>query len=77
MGYVIAAMAFASEFRKKHRKDPRSYPIHWLIRNILMNEFNITSVNPIGPGTKAYNLEMQLSQEMAELDALDYQDDSR
>ncbi len=71
------AMAFASEFRKKHRKDPRSYPIHWLIRNILMNEFNITSVNPIGPGTKAYNLELQLSQEMAELDALDYQDDSR
>ena len=71
------AMAFAAEFRKKHRKDPRSYPIHWLIRNILMNEFNITSVNPIGPGTKAYNLEMQISQEMAELDALDYQDDSR
>jgi len=71
------AMAFASEFRKKHRKDPRSYPIHWLIRNILLNEFSMTSVSPIGPGTRAYNIEMQQIQEMAELDSLDYQDDSR
>ena len=71
------AMAFASEFRKKHRKDPRSYPIHWLIRNILLNEFSMTSVSPIGPGTRAYNIEMQKIQEMAELDSLDYQDDSR
>jgi predicted phosphoadenosine phosphosulfate sulfurtransferase len=71
------AMAFASEFRKKHRKDPRSYPIHWLIRNILLNEFSMTSVSPIGPGTRAYNIEMQQIQEMAELNSLDYQDDSR
>lgn len=71
------AMAFASEFRKKHRKDPRSYPVHWLIRNILLNEFNMTAVSPIGPGTRAYNIEMQNIQEMAELDSLDYQDDSK
>lgn len=76
-GLKQRAMAFASEFRKKHRKDPRSYPVHWLIRNILLNEFNMTSVNPIGPGTRAYNIEMQQIQEMAELDSLDYQDDSR
>lgn len=71
------AMAFASEFRKKHNKDPYSYPINWLIRNLLINEFNITSVNPVGPKTRAHSLRLAEAQELAELDALDYQDDSK
>jgi 3'-phosphoadenosine 5'-phosphosulfate sulfotransferase (PAPS reductase)/FAD synthetase len=71
------AMAFASEFRKKHVKDPYSYPIHWLIRNILINEFNMSSVNPVGPKTRAHSLRLAEAQELAELDALDYQDDSK
>lgn len=73
------AMAFAAEFRKKHVKDPYSYPISWLIRNLLLNEFNISSVSPVGPKTRAHTLRLAETEanEMASLDALDYQDDSR
>jgi 3'-phosphoadenosine 5'-phosphosulfate sulfotransferase (PAPS reductase)/FAD synthetase len=73
------AMSFSAEFRKKHLKDPHSYPLSWLIRNLLLNEFNITSVNPIGPKTRAHTVRMaeEEAQELASLDALDYQDDSR
>lgn len=73
------AMSFSAEFRKKHAKDPHSYPISWLIRNLLMNEFNITSVNPVGPKTRAHTMRLaeEEAQELASLDALDYQDDSR
>jgi predicted phosphoadenosine phosphosulfate sulfurtransferase len=62
-GLKKRAMAYASEFRKKHAKDPNSYPLHWLIRNILLNEINITAVNPIGPGTKAYSLQKAIQAE--------------
>ena len=67
------AMAFAAEFRKKHAKDPRSYPLHWLVRNILMHEFHITAVNPIGPGTKAYSIQQAVEQTDANM--LDAKDD--
>jgi len=76
-GIKKRAMAFAAEFRKKAAKDPYSYPIAWLIRNLLLNEFNITSVNPIGPKTKAYTMRMSEADEMANLDALDSLDDGR
>lgn len=76
-GLTQRALAFSAEFRKKHQKDPYSYPVHWLIRNLLLNEFNISSVNPIGPKTRAHTMRLAEAQEMAELDALDYQDDSR
>jgi len=71
------ALAFSAEFRKKHKLDPYSYPVSWLIRNLLLNEFNISSVTPVGPKTKAHTMRLAEAQEMAELDALDYQDDSR
>lgn len=71
------AMAFASEFRKKQAKDPSSYPTHWLIRNILMKEFNIQSVNPMGPKTRAYTVQQKEEEQMANLDAYDSIDDSR
>ena len=71
------AMAFASEFRKKQAKDPTSYPTHWLIRNILMKEFNIQSVNPMGPKTRAYTVQQKEEEQMANLDAYDSIDDSR
>mgnify|MGYP006274620079 CR=1 FL=1 len=61
-GLKLRAQAYAAEFRKKHNKDPRSYPIHWLIRNLLIHEFNITAVNPIGPGTRAYTVQMEQEQ---------------
>lgn len=62
-GLKKRAMAYAAEFRKKHAKDKNSYPLHWLVRNILMHEFNTTAVNPIGPGTKAYSIQEALQAE--------------
>lgn len=59
-GLQKRARAYAAEFRKKHVKDQNAYPIHWLIRNLLMHEFATTAVNPIGPGTRAYTLQKQL-----------------
>jgi predicted phosphoadenosine phosphosulfate sulfurtransferase len=52
------AMAYAAAFRKKHVVDPRGYPIHLLVRTLLLNEFHATAINPIGPKTKAYNISM-------------------
>lgn len=72
------AQAYASEFRKKHAKDPYSYPINWLIRNLLLNEIGPSiSVTPVGPGTRAHALRLKEAQEQAELDSLDLQDDTR
>ncbi len=71
------AMSYAAAFRKKHAKDPYSYPIHWLIRNLMLNEVSATSVNPVGPKTRAHAMRVAEAQEMAELDSLDTLDDSR
>jgi 3'-phosphoadenosine 5'-phosphosulfate sulfotransferase (PAPS reductase)/FAD synthetase len=76
-GLKRRAMSFAAEFRKKQAKDPASYPTHWLIRNILMKEFNIMAVNPMGPKTKAYTIAQQEQAVLANLDAYDSIDDSR
>lgn len=61
-GLRTRALAYCAEFRKKHLKDPSSYPLHWLVRNLLINELYITAVNPIGPGTRAYTLQQELAQ---------------
>jgi hypothetical protein len=71
------AMAFSAEFRKKHATDPYSYPVEWLLRNLLLNEFNITSVNPVGPKTRAHAVRMAAAQAEAEANSLDLQDDLR
>lgn len=76
-GIKKRAMAFASEFRKKHKQDPYSYPLNWLIRNLLLNEFSITAATPVGPKTKAHAVRVIEAEELAELDTLDYQDDTR
>ena len=57
------ALAFSAEFRKKHVKDPQSYPLHWLIRSLLINEFHVTAANPIGPVTRAYTLQKSIESE--------------
>lgn len=67
-GLQTRARAYSAEFRKKHIKDPRSYPLHWLIRNLLIHEIGITSVNPIGPGTRAYTVQQE--QEALDLDTV-------
>lgn len=69
------AQSYAAKFRTKHCADPYSYPIEWLVRNLLLNEFHATAVNPVGPGTRADAV--RRAQALAELDSLDIQDDSR
>jgi 3'-phosphoadenosine 5'-phosphosulfate sulfotransferase (PAPS reductase)/FAD synthetase len=71
-GLKKRALSFSAEFRKKHLKDPYSYPIHWLVRNLLLNEFNITSVNPIGPKTRAHAMQIEDAEKIASLEDLDY-----
>lgn len=68
------AYQFSGEYRKKHAKDPYSYPVFWLIRNLLMNEFSGASPTPVGPGTRAHAI--RLAQAMTELDDLDRIDDA-
>ena len=58
-GIKLRAKSFAAEFRQKHQKDPNSYPLHWLIRNLLIHELHGSSVTPIGPRTKAYAIQEQ------------------
>jgi 3'-phosphoadenosine 5'-phosphosulfate sulfotransferase (PAPS reductase)/FAD synthetase len=71
------AMAYAAEFRKKHVKDQYSYPINWLIRTLLLNDFNITSANPVGPKTRAHAVRVAEAEDRATQDALDSLDDFR
>lgn len=48
------AKSFAAEFRKKHIADPYSYPINYLIRNLMLSELaRGKSVSPVGPKTRA------------------------
>lgn len=48
------AKAYAAAYRKKWAVDQWSYPVDWLIRTLLLNEFSATAVNPVGPKTKAH-----------------------
>lgn len=74
-GMKRRAMAYTSEFRKKHAKDPYSYPVHWLVRNLLLHEFHVTSVNPIGPGTRAHAIRLAMAE--ADANSLDLVDDMK
>ena len=47
-----ASRRYVSTFKKKMAQDPASYPIHWLIRSLLLSSVHTTSANPAGPGTK-------------------------
>lgn len=73
------ALSFASEYRKKHAKDPFSYPIEACVRTLVLNEFDITAASPVGPKTRAHTIRMAAmqSQEDAEADAADLLDDMR
>lgn len=48
------AMAYSAAYRRKWATDQWSYPIDWLIRTLLLNEFSSTAVNPVGPKTRAH-----------------------
>lgn len=60
----IEARNFANKYRLKWAQDSWSYPLDWLARTLLLNEFNITAVNPVGPKTKAFT-KRQLASEIA------------
>lgn len=54
------AKAFVAEFRKKHARDPHSYPFENLIRHMFLKELNrAASVTPVGPKTRAHTLRMK------------------
>jgi len=76
-GLKQRALAYAGDFRKKNVKEPRSYPVHWLIRNLLLHEFIGTSPHPIGPGTRAYTIQIQEASDLADMDSVDIIDERR
>jgi hypothetical protein len=47
------------------------------VRNLLLHEFNITSVNPVGPKTRAHAIRMATAQADADANSLDILDDYR
>lgn len=59
-------MAYVADFRKKHLKDPYSYPINWLIRNLLISEITNAAAAPVGPKTKADTLRRKAAQQELE-----------
>lgn len=76
------AMKFANEYRKKWVNDRFSYPIEWLIRQLLLGEWAVTSANPVGPKTRAHTRRLAAQaildeQAMDDANNLDIQDDYR
>ena len=57
------ARAYTADFRKKHTKDPFSYPINWLIRNLILNEITVSAAAPVGPKTKAHTLRAKAAEQ--------------
>ena len=54
------AKALVAEFRRKHTRDPYSYPFENLIRHLLLKEISrARSVTPVGPKTRAHTLRMK------------------
>lgn len=63
-GIRQVAMATVADYRKKHNNDPISYPIDWLIRTLVMNEFHNATSRPVGPKTKDWKKKLAAQQEM-------------
>lgn len=57
------AMAYSAKFRAKRANDPSSYPIHWLIRNLLLLDFSATTPTPAGPRTSTASIESSATTE--------------
>jgi len=52
------AKSLVAEFRKKHAKDPYSYPMEYLIRILLTSEVWGHTISPVGPKTRAHTVRM-------------------
>ena len=74
-GVKKSAQTYSSKFRTKHESDPYSYPVEWLVRNLLLSEFHSIAPNPVGPGTRADAIRRAMAE--AELNSADIQDDAR
>jgi predicted phosphoadenosine phosphosulfate sulfurtransferase len=53
------AMVYAAKFRKKRELDPFGYPLEYLIRVLLLNEFHQSTPTPVGPKTRAHTMRMK------------------
>jgi 3'-phosphoadenosine 5'-phosphosulfate sulfotransferase (PAPS reductase)/FAD synthetase len=53
-----SARTFVSKFRQKRAIDPSGYPLNYLIRTLLLNQFDSNSPTPVGPKTKAHAVRM-------------------
>ena len=67
------AKSYVADFRRKQAADPYSYPINWLIRNILMNEITVHAATPVGPKTRAHTLRLKAAQKAAEQELEQYE----
>lgn len=53
------AKSYAAEFRRKNSRDAYSYPLGWLVRNLLLNELTSVSASPVGPKTRAHAIRVK------------------
>jgi len=58
-GMRLDALKFASAFRKKRAVDPYGFPIEYLVRTLLLNEFHQSTPTPVGPKTRAHTMRMK------------------
>lgn len=70
------AEAFVADYRRRHVKDPFSFPVEWLVRVLMLNEIGTTSPSPVGPKTRAHTMRVK-AMEDADADSLDAVDDFR
>jgi hypothetical protein len=65
-GIKQVAMATVADYRRKHLNDPISYPIDWLVRTLVMNEFHNATSRPVGPKTKDWAKKVAARQALEE-----------
>jgi hypothetical protein len=58
-GMRLDALKFASAFRKKRAVDPHGFPLEYLIRTLLLNEFHQSTPTPVGPKTRAHTMRLK------------------
>jgi len=58
-GMRLDALKFASAFRKKRVVDPYGFPLEYLIRTLLLNEFHQSTPTPVGPKTRAHTMRLK------------------
>ena len=52
-------MKYAAAFRKKRALDQYGFPLEYLIRTLLLNEFHSSTPTPVGPKTRAHAMRLK------------------